>query len=166
MKRKGNKYVTEGNVTKVYFNNADDYFICDSDVVEKLQKQTWYKTKRGYAMSTHTGNREFAHVCIMGKRKGYEIDHINRNKLDNRRENLRFVTHIENLHNVDPLSLLKGNPATGVSINKSCKSYISYEAYIRVDGKKIHLGCFTALEDAIKARKEAEVFYWGKQANA
>ena len=107
MKKKGNKYVTEGNVTKVYFNNADDCFLCDTDDVEILKQYTWYKSNHGYAIATHNYKRVLAHVCLMGKREGYEIDHINRNKLDNRRENLRFVTHIENLHNVDPLSLLK-----------------------------------------------------------
>lgn len=165
-KRKGNKYVSEGAVTKVYFNNCDEYFLCDTDLVGELQRYTWYKTNRGYAIAHNGNKRLLAHLLIMGKKDGYEVDHFNRNKLDNRRENLRFVTHIENLHNVDPLSLLKNNPATGVSVNKSCKSYISYAAYIRVDGKKKHLGCFRTLDEAIRARKEAEVFYWGNQAEA
>ena len=33
------------------------------------------------------------HILLLGKKKGLEIDHINGNKLDNRRENLRFVKH-------------------------------------------------------------------------
>lgn len=46
---------------------------------------------------------------------------------------------------------------TGVSQNKSGK----YVSYIYHDWKRIHLGTFTNIEDAINARKQAEETYWG-----
>jgi UDP-N-acetylmuramoylalanine--D-glutamate ligase len=39
-------------------------------------------------------------TAILGKKKGFEIDHINRNPLDNRKENLRFVTKTQNQDSV------------------------------------------------------------------
>jgi len=38
--------------------------------------------------------------------RGFEIDHINRNRLDNRLENLRVVTHKENVNNRNPVDVL------------------------------------------------------------
>ena len=43
--------------------------------------------------------KQTLHLFLLGKRKGLEIDHINGNKLDNRRKNLRFITHAENTKN-------------------------------------------------------------------
>ena len=48
----------------------------------------------GYAMNGKIGTT--MHIFLMGKKKGLEIDHLNGNKLDNRRINLRFVKHAVN----------------------------------------------------------------------
>lgn len=55
---------------------------------------SWCLEKQGYAQNWRA--RRKMHQLIMGKRKGLEIDHINGEKLDNRRSNLRFVSHKEN----------------------------------------------------------------------
>jgi hypothetical protein len=161
--RKGNKYVVEGNVAKVYFNTCDKYFLCDAEDIEKLKNYTWCIGKDGYA---RTGKSELAHVIIMGKKDGLEVDHINRNRLDDRKCNLRHVTPLENKFNKDFSVYRLNNPARGVTINKTCKTHTSYVAYIKVNRKKIHLGCFDDLDKAIQARKNAEAFYWGEQAEA
>ena len=162
--RKGNKFETIGNVTKVFFNNSDDYFLCDTEDFEVLKRHTWHKTNRGYAI-THVEDKKrvLAHVLIMGKRSGYEIDHINHNKLDNRKENLRHINHAGNIRNTNFILKLGNNPSTGVEY-RCGKTKVVYIAYISVNRKKIHLGCFETLEEAKRARQEAEVFYWGKQA--
>lgn len=49
-----------------------------------------------------TKEQYFFHRLIMGAKKGQEIDHINRNKLDNRKENLRFTTRSQNNRNKSP----------------------------------------------------------------
>lgn len=41
-----------------------------------------------------------------------------------------------------------------------------YTAVIGVDGKPVHIGCFTTIYDAIIAREKAELKYWGKKSNA
>lgn len=81
---------------------------------------------------------------------GNYVDHINHDKLDNRRVNLRFVTATDNSRNI---SLRSNNRSgkTGV-----CMAYGKYRAYITVNKKKIGLGYYEKYENAVNARMEAE----------
>lgn len=97
------------------------------------------------------------HRKIMNAPKGIRIDHINRNKLDNRKENLRPCTNIENCRNI---GISKRN-TSGYKGVKRAQRANRWEAYISVCGKKIFLGSFIELEDAAKAREEAEIRYYG-----
>ena len=83
------------------------------------------------------------------------VDHKNRNPLDNRRKNLRQCSPKENSRN---LTASKRNTSgyLGVGITKHGK----YRARIMVNRKEIRLGNYDRLEDAIKARQEAEKKYF------
>lgn len=152
-----NNYVIEGNVVKVFFRTKEGYFICDKEDLELIEKHTWNKDRYGYAVATYKRKTLSVHVCLLGRREGFEIDHINRNKLDNRRVNLRFVTHSENMRNTDQTT----RDCRGVWKKKN-----RYMAGIHINNKTVHLGSFLTFEEAQRARKEAEAFYWGNQANA
>lgn len=82
-----------------------------------------------------------------------EIDHINRNKMDNRIENLRVVTSSENKHN---LGLRRDNSSgyTGVYWFKRDKKYV---AYIVINKKQINLGYYTTAEEAYLAYMLAKI---------
>jgi|11BtaG_2_1085332.scaffolds.fasta_scaffold14459_2 hypothetical protein len=84
-----------------------------------------------------------------------QLDHINQNKLDNRINNLRAVTHGENQRN---RSMPKTNKTgfCGVSFSKGAKKY---QANIMFNYQQIHLGYFENLEDAAQAVKEARTHY-------
>lgn len=83
------------------------------------------------------------------------IDHINRNKLDNRKNNLRICSFWENSVNC---SETKGKELPlGISKTQDGKKY---RARIMVHGKEIYLGRFEKLEDALSARKDAEILYF------
>ncbi len=85
-----------------------------------------------------------------------QIDHINRNRSDNRISNLREATNKQNQQNTGKQSNnTSGHP--GVSWYKQSSKWV---ARIRHNQKLIHLGYFENLEDAIAARKAAEKFYW------
>jgi len=98
------------------------------------------------------------HRLIMNPPKGLVVDHINRNPLDNRRSNLRIVTIQENLRNQIRPNNKTGK--TGVSIIKYWKGKIGYEASIKINYKKIYLGFYKNLNDAIAAREKAEELYF------
>ena len=86
------------------------------------------------------------------------VDHINRNPLDNRKSNLRIVNNQQN-------SMNKGHQKRNTSGHKGVswdKSRNKWYAYITVNYKLINLGRFNILEDAIKARKKAEIKYFGE----
>lgn len=82
---------------------------------------------------------------------GYDIDHINRNVLDNRRENLRIATRSENRHN----TILKSDG--GVHQLPSG----SWIALISVRGRQRYGGAFATKEEALAKRKRMEFSYLG-----
>ena len=90
-----------------------------------------------------------------------EVDHINHNGLDNRKENLRIVTHKQNKFN-NPILSTNTSGVTGVSWSKQKNKW---RAYITIDNKQKSLGYYFNKEDAIKARKEAEEKYFGEFRN-
>jgi hypothetical protein len=70
----------------------------DSDMLVELMKVNWCITKNGYAYGFVNGNKLFMHQYIMpNKKTGYVVNHINHNKLDNRRENLEVILFAENI---------------------------------------------------------------------
>ena len=154
--RSKNRYEVDGDIAKVYFLNNEGFFLCDTkDLHYLIDNHNWYADKDGYARAYIHSKPIHAHTYLMGKQEGKEIDHINRIRYDNRRENLRFVSHAENMRNTTCLN------RRNVGVYRRKGRYISS---IHVGNKTIHLGCFDTEEEAIRVRKEAEVFYWGQQA--
>jgi hypothetical protein len=88
---------------------------------------------------------------------GYEIDHIDRSRSNNRWSNLRLLTRSRNTYNADPrIDNISG--VKGVSwITKEQK----WDARITLDGKTKLLGRFVNKDDAIAARKQAELAHDG-----
>lgn len=96
---------------------------------------------------------------ILGRKleKGELADHIDRNGLNNTRENLRVCSTAENTKNRD----INANNTTGaLGVFRSKKSK-KFGAQIGVNGKRIYLGSFDTVEQAKKARLEAEILYHG-----
>ncbi|TKU44556.1 HNH endonuclease [Citrobacter sp. wls714] len=120
---------------------------------------------RGYWQVGLSGHRLLNHRVIWMMFHGdipqdYEIDHVNHVKGDNRIENLRLVTHMENGKNQ---SAGKNNKSGFNGVLKS-KEGNRWRAFISVNRKKIHLGSFLTKQAAIQARKSAEIKY-GYHAN-
>jgi hypothetical protein len=89
------------------------------------------------------------------------IDHINNNKLDNRRSNLRIATVKQNAMNKSS-SKNSTSKYIGISLRKSNGTWNSH---ISVDGKKLNLGTFKNEIDAAKARDIATKKYFGEYGN-
>ena len=89
------------------------------------------------------------------------VDHINGITDDNRIENLRWATSKENLQNSKiPINNTSG--IKGVSWHKNNNKWV---ARIRIDGKRVHIGSFDNIEDAIKARQEKAKEIYGDFLN-
>lgn len=83
---------------------------------------------------------------------GYEIDHLDHDKTNNRIENLRLATRMENARNM-PLYSKSKSGCHGVRWREK---YSTWEVSIRSNGALIYLGCFRNLLTAISVRKAAE----------
>lgn len=129
--------------------------IIDLEDVENLKKYTWSLTPDGYARTKINKKHFLMHRIIMKCPSNKVIDHINRNRLDNRKSNLRICTILENCHNKNIPTNNKSGFA-GVIFNKKSKKW---KAYIMCNGINYHLGFYLDKKEAIQARKKAELKY-------
>lgn len=103
----------------------------------------------GYKLITIRNKTYYIHhlmaMTFLGheSKKGLVIDHINNNRLDNRLENLKVITHRENTSK-DRSGL---SEYTGVKVRSNNR----YESHIRIDGRSIYLGTFKCELAAAKA---------------
>ena len=93
---------------------------------------------------------------------GYEIDHINRDRGDNRWMNLRIVKRSRNNHNSNP----HRNNTSGVKGVSWVKRDNKWDARIKIGGKVILLGRHEKFEDAVAARMVAEQSHLGESPTA
>lgn len=134
------------------------FAIVDDEHYDYLIQWRWHVSDSGYA-TRHTRNQKRniirMHRVINNTPDDLITDHINGDKLDNRKENLRTVNKSLNARNT---GLRKGNKS-GV---KGCyweERVKSWRLQIKVNLKSIHLGYFKNIEDARIAREQAEVKY-------
>jgi hypothetical protein len=133
------------------------YTFIDADDVEWVNQWRWHITQDGYARrNVKTGGRYKAsslHRELLGlvSGDGLVADHINRDRLDNRRANLRAVTRKANAQNISP------NPGAsssyrGVSWHTDTGKWM---AYVGVDGKLKYLGLFQDEREAADVARDA-----------
>lgn len=133
----------------------------DDDMFKYLNQWKWYFSNTGYAQresSRKQGRRSILmHRVINNTPKGMETDHINMNRLDDQKENLRSCSHQENQQHK---KIYKNNKSgyRGVTFRKD-KS--KWEAYIGAGGRRNHIGYFENAEEAARAFDEAARTYRG-----
>lgn len=141
-------------LTKGYFTEVDevDYHY--------LNKWKWQYGANGYAVrdeylgkvdGKYKHKTVLMHRQLLSPSKGFDVDHINRNKLDNRRTNLRVATRSQNKANTGPRKRLNTELPTGITYNSSQRTKQPYMARICHQGKSQFLGNFYRVEDAEKA---------------
>ena len=135
--------------------NKNKFTIINKEDFIKIEPYTWICSTNGYVIST-TGI--FMHCLIMGLPPG-KIDHINLDKLDNRRCNLRILeTFSQNLMNT-PLRNDNTVGFKGVSMRRN-----KYRATINLNKKQKHLGDFLIAKDAAHAYDNAARIHFGEFA--
>lgn len=151
-----NTYVTNGDTTTVY-TTANVSFLIDTEDLPKILERTWCISKTGYAVAGISRKTVKLHRHLLNPSPKEVIDHINGDPLDNRRENLRICTNSENTKNN---RLQKNNPLGYTGIRKT--PHGMYNARITVDRQEIHIGNYPTFEEAVLARIDAEVKYYGE----
>lgn len=123
-------------------------------------RDSWYCDKDGYLVSSYfyNGVRRFVrfHRLVMHAKPGQCVDHINKNKADNRKKNLRCCERSENDRNRSLYSCNTSGVA-GVYFDKQRKKWV---ASITYNHKKFYLGRYAVKEEAVLARltKEVELY--------
>lgn len=139
-----NKIELFDDYAKCYITD-ECFFLLDLDDVEMVEKYHWIINKDGYACAWINKRPRTFHRYIMGEPKGKTIDHINHNKLDNRRNNLRECTAGENNQNRSNTNNPLG--VKGVYLNE----WGTYRAQITINRKYKYLGTFQTLKEACDA---------------
>ncbi len=146
---------------KIFLSNSQVTLVSDEDHIF-LAGYTWSPNNRGYATASVNGKTRFMHRVVVERMKldltGGEVDHINQDRLDNRRNNLRIATRSQNKMNC-------GKPRDNTSGYRGvAKDRNKWRSQIQVNGELIHLGCFDTPEEASDAYCEAAEKYFGEFA--
>ena len=156
----GNKY--EYNLEKnVYYVTCFDgtVFMIDKEDYLLVKDFVWHKDGNGYIITKKNGEIFKLHRLLMGLSKvdNLEVDHVDRNPLNNTRSNLRLATRSENCINRDVSSFNKSG-CVGVYWNNSVQKWA---VQINKDGNRYYLGVYSDFDEAVKVRQKAESDLFG-----
>lgn len=130
---------------------------------ELVSRYKWFahysKNTDSFYAGTNSKETGFVrlHTFLMRPQKGFVVDHINHNTLDNRRSNLRIVTVKQNQQN--KIGAYK-NSKTGVRGVTKLKG--KFTPRIKVEDKQLYLGQFSSVEEAEMVYIMANMFYFGE----
>ena len=146
-------------LSKQGWKNKGKYTIVDDEDYEHINQFRWCFGNGGYAITGNTEGkppRRIMHRVILNAPDDMEVDHINNDKLDNRRRNLRICSHKQNIWN----NSTRSDNKSGFRGVGWYKPYKKWRVRITYNGKEYHLGYYNELSDAVSAySKKAEELY-------
>lgn len=145
----------------VFLTNGGHAFVSEADYTN-VNQYRWYRDTLGYARrNAGNGRCEYMHRAVM---PGCDIvDHINGNKLDNRRCNLRPCTKAQNAHNAKRHRDKTSSRFKGVHFDRARGKW---SADIMANGSRRRLGRFETEHEAAEAYRLAAEELHGEFANA
>jgi hypothetical protein len=158
-----NEYTTFGDITVMYIESTLEHetreVILDTSVHENIKKYRWTtygkKPNNDYAWRNDFGPLH-RHVLGLPRNDKTVVDHINRNRFDNRLCNIRATNQFVNMRNHN---MFKTNTSghNGVQFEKDRRKWT---AKLCIDGTQKRIGSFDNKNDAIVDRSSAEQRYW------
>lgn len=144
------------------------FALIDDEDFEMVSLFKWYASKIGYtfyAISDITTNKKkimlLMHRLIMNLKPHEQIDHKDRNGLNNQKSNMRFCTQAQNLMNRRS-NKNSSSEYKGVHWHIRDKKWI---ARIKINKKSIHLGYFKDESEAARAYNKKAIELFGVFAN-
>jgi hypothetical protein len=121
----------------------------DAEDALRFGDRPWRRGRMGYAVRWQDGSTVYLHRLILGLARGdrREADHINRDKLDNRSNNLRVATRLENGQNLPS----QAGTSRFRGVSRAKKRWV---ASVKLRGKRHQLGTFATEEEAARVASE------------
>jgi hypothetical protein len=138
-------------------SNSDLCATVDDEDFEFLSQWEWRLAHNGYAISGRGTIR--MHRAVMKPKPRQQVDHINGDRIDNRRTNLRLATRQANARN-RPRNAVRNHGARYKGIFR-CTETQRWRARIEAPSGRINLGTHATQEDAAKAYDRAALKHWG-----
>lgn len=135
-------------------------FEIDDEDYDFVSQHAWCRSCSGYIVGWVRGKTRRLHRVLMNTPDGFDTDHIDGNRMNNKKSNLRICTHSENVYNSSP-SRDCASKYKGVGWNKQNKKWTSN---IRFNGKLTHLGYFRDEKVAAQTYNDAAIRLFGKFA--
>ena len=158
---KENKIIKTTKLLKIITTSKNEEILIDEEYYTDLNKYSWHIKSSGYACARISGKLQLMHRYLLNAKSNEIIDHINGNKLDNRKLNLRYSNPLNNAHNKTKLENTTSK-YIGVHFYKSRNKYVSA---LTKAGKKYHLGYFETEKEAALAYNTKAIKLYGEYAN-
>ena len=157
--KKFNTYDLETYGYGVGYTTKGEEFYFDKEDYDLIKYYTWSINRDGYVVAADVNTKKhlYMHRLVMNAKNGVEIDHKFHMNNDNRKSELREVTSSQNSIN----RRIKSTNTSGITGVSWYRQTSKWRAYISINGKNINIGYFTTKEEAIEARRKAEIDFHG-----
>jgi hypothetical protein len=129
-------------------------FLVSAIDAPRVEPHKWSLGTAGYPVANARPDGKIGtiklHLFLFGRRPGLELDHINRDMLDNRRSNLAWVTHAQNMQNT---AVRRTNRSGYRGVRWHRKSCL-FQARASVNGRDYYLGYYETAAEAGAAVEE------------
>jgi hypothetical protein len=148
--------------------SSNKYTSVDDEDADFINQWHWSFNGKYVVRGQRYGERKYnkqhkiyLHRIVSNAPNDKIVDHIDKNTLNNQKNNLRICSQVENQQN---RKKSKNNTSgyNGIYWHKIGKKWM---AYITYQGKRIHCGLHDNIEQALKARKDTELKLWNKITN-
>lgn len=143
--------------------NTDKIALVDDEDYAILSRYPWHLNVKGYAITTIANTTMSMHRFILNPGRASQVDHINMDKLDNRKSNLRLCNNTLNQANSKKRKYRNGIKTSseykGVHWRKDMNKWA---ARISHKGKRYYLGYYDDEREAARAYNEAAYITWGE----
>lgn len=139
--------------------------LVDDQDYDNLTDHSWSVGNNGYPRCTHEQKQYLMHDFIMPPVSGMMIDHKDQNKLNNQRDNLRYVTKSQNMQN-RPKQTNNTTGNKGVYYFKFGTRVNRWYAKLVIDGKVYQSPYVATKEEAIKLYEQLAIKHQGQYKSA